>query len=222
MSDDIHPLRRQIEDLEFDGDTQTARRLSEEARETINNQLDTLDDIDAKAMSILRLNVLLVGVILTAVSVAVEIDAVVLGELNNGYVAIGVGSLVLSTALAAITYTSSDSEVGIDGESIRAAVDASLDEEEFEAATAQSYAAWIEFNDRTNVMNAPVITLTMLLVVIGLVHLAIGVYAAVGGANTNLVVVVSWVLMGPIVYASNVFRQLSRAIDELSLDDLRP
>lgn len=222
MSDDIHPLRRQIDDLEFDGDTQTARRLSEEARETIDNQLDTLDDIDAKAMSILRLNVLLVGVILTAVSVAVEIDAVVLGELNNGYVAIGVGSLVLSTALAAITYTSSDSEVGIDGESIRAAVDASLDEEEFEAATAQSYAAWIEFNDRTNVMNAPVITLTMLLVVIGLVHLAIGVYAAVGGSNTNLVAVVSWVLMGPVVSASNVFRQLSRAIDELSLDDLRP
>lgn len=217
-----HPVRERIENLEFDGDAETARRLAEEGRRTVDHQLNALDDVDSKAVAILKLDLVIAGTVLTVASFTSDATAVTLGALNNRYTAVATTALVLSAALAASTYTASDSEVGIGSEAIRDAVDADLTAEEFEIAAAQSYAAWIEFNDRTNVLTVPLITLTVLLVVIAVVHLALGVYAAFVGVFTNVLATGAWAFLLVVAVFAGLPTQLSRAADEVAWRDLKP
>ncbi|MFC7197459.1 hypothetical protein ACFQL4_27175 [Halosimplex aquaticum] len=58
-----------------DADVETLRIAREEARKTLDAQLSTLDDIDAKALSVFRLDVAIVGVLLSALSFAAASDA---------------------------------------------------------------------------------------------------------------------------------------------------
>ena len=216
-----HPIQSRVRAIEFDGDTETVKRLSEEGQRTVDHQLDALHDIDAKAVSILKLNLVIVSAILAIGSFVTEANVVTIADLNNVYNAIGIVSLVLSAALAASTYTASDSEVGMGDDAIRSVIEADLTKEGFEIATAQSYAAWIEFNDRTSVLNTSLITLTTLLVVVAIVHLALGVYDAFVGTHTELVVGLAWIFLLTIAGGVGLPRQLSRAVNELSWEDLK-
>lgn len=219
---DEHPIRERIRELGFEGDTETVRRLAEEGQRTVDHQLEALNDIDTKAISILKMNLVIASAILTLGSFAANIEAVTIADLDNIYNATALVSLVLSSALAASTYTASDSEVGMDSESIRGVIDANLNEEEFEVAVAQSYAGWIEFNDRTNVLNAPLITLTTLLVVVAVIHLSLGVYEAFVSEHTIYIALVAWVFLLAVVLFAGLPRQLSRAAGVLSWSDLKP
>jgi hypothetical protein len=148
-------IRRRIDELDFQGDTEAARRLCEEGRTTIDHQLQSLDDIDSKAISLLRVNIILVGLILTAASFISDSQTTTLTDIFNPYFAVGVVALIGSSALAALTYTASDSEVGVDDDAIDAVLAAGLSELELEVAIAESQAHWIQFNSRTSLINAP-------------------------------------------------------------------
>lgn len=211
----VHPLRRRIEELDFDGDTETARRLAEEGRRTVDRQLEALEDVDAKAISLLKLNLVIVSAVLTISSLTAEVDAFAVADLNNRFNVVAVTSLVLSAALAATTYTASDSEVGMESRAVRHAIDASLSERELEVATAQSYAAWIDFNDRSNALNVLLITLTTLLVVVAIVHFALGTYAAIDGPYTTVGTLLGWTLLIGVGILTGLPRQLIRAASAL-------
>lgn len=217
--DDVHPLRERIDRLAFDGDTETARKLRLEAEQTLERQLNALDDVDTKAMRILRVNVVLVGLLLTAASLATDSNHVAIREFHNPYTVIGLGSLLASTALAAFTYTASDTEVGIDPRTIQESIEADLTEREFEIGAAQSYAHWIDFNDSTNVRNAPFITSTILLAVAALSHLSIGIYVALVDEYTVVFVAVAWVGLLALGFSSGLPAQLGTARNEWSLPD---
>lgn len=215
----VHPLRKRIDQLGFEGDPETARRLAEEGRQTVDRQLEALDDIDTKAISILKLDLVIVSALLAIGSFTADVDSVPVAALNNHFNAVAVASLVCSAALAATTYTASDSEVGMDGRSIRDAIDADLTESEFDVAVAQSYAAWIEFNDRTNVLNVPLITLTTFLVVVAIVHLALGTYTALGGRYVTGATAVAWTFLFAVGTFAGLPRQVARAVAVVSADD---
>lgn len=186
--DDQHELKQLIQSLDYQGDVATVRKLRDEGRRTVDHQLDTLDDIDTKAMKILRVNILLVGFILTAFTFGVEeFDTEAVLQFGNEFVGIGISALLISSALAAFVYTASDTEAGMKYSYIHKAIDADLTNEEFEIGAANSYANWIEFNDETIIRNAPIITLTSFLVIVGIVNLSIGVYRGLDGAYPWLI-----------------------------------
>ncbi len=89
-----HPddLKKELESIEFDGEPEVLDDLREEARETVESQKETLLDVDDKASKVLRLNVLLFAVLVSAFCIAAqwgaEVDggAVDWGAFTNPYV----------------------------------------------------------------------------------------------------------------------------------------
>ena len=136
VSQNPDELRAELEGIEFEGCRRTLTVLREEANLTVERQLDTLADIDDKANRILRLNVLLVGVVVSALSIASQLDAgskasgPVIGQFRNTYVELGVASLVVSTALAAITYSATEYDVGVSADNVKKLLAADLSAEE--------------------------------------------------------------------------------------------
>lgn len=202
-----------------DGDTEggvdVLRISREEAQRTLDNQLQTLSDIDDKAARILRINLVLLSIILTGVSIAANSDGSppaesVLPALVNNYTIAGIVLLIFSTAVAAITYTSSDVRGGMSGEALRSILDNDFNDRENLEGIVESYARWIEHNYRTNVRNAPLGTLTLLLLLYALAALALGAKEAVGGGVSYSLVLATLGLLALLTWLTRFHWQLQR------------
>jgi len=213
-SRDPDELRDELESIDFAGDPELLSKLRSEARETVNVQKETLNDIDTKASKILRLNVLLIGVIVSALSIATqnggEVDSFV-----NTYTKLGVGSLVASTALAAITYTASELDVGVSSNNLANLIRADFSLDEAQELLVKNYIVRINFNRSTNIRNIPLITSTVIFVVFAIVFFALGTYEAIIGP-------VPWWLSGPslllllgLLWVSGLVTQTRQAIEDL-------
>lgn len=213
-SESLHPIKKRIQSQGYQGNTETLERLCRESERTLDGQLSALNDIDSKAMKILRVNIVILGVIIAGTSIAVEDGVITISELANEYTIIGVLFLLLSTSVAALTYTASDSEVGIGAETIRDTMTAELSEQELELALTQSYSYWIEFNRSTIKYNSPQITLTSVFVVAGLIHFVLGMYDAFVGEFAIHFAVMAWVFIIGLALAAELPKQLKEAYRE--------
>jgi hypothetical protein len=147
----------------------------EEARTALDHQIRTLDDIDTKASKILRLNVALLSILLMGASVLAKSPNYGAIELLTPLSLLGVGSLVVSTAFAGLTYTSSEFQAGLGPEDLRTVLEGEYDDAQLQEALVASYAEWIAFNDATNVRNESLITLTIVSTVYAVAFLTLGV-----------------------------------------------
>ena len=197
------PNDREIDDL------QVAR---EEAHRTIDNQIRTLNDIDNKASRILRINLVVISIILTGLSIAANsrpegadqpmIDSVLVDFLS-GYTIGGIVFLILSTAIAAVTYTSSDLRGGMSGRDLRKLLDSDRTDRKNVEGVVESYSHWIDHNFRTNARNAPLGTLTLLLLIYAITSLSLGVKTALTGG-------VEWWLLGVAILLNLLFTWYTR------------
>lgn len=93
----------------------------EEAHRTVDNQIQTLNDIDTKAARLLRINLVLLSVILTGFSITLNLQSppdnraapLHLVDLVDVYTVTGLVLLLLPTAVAGITYTASNLRIGM-------------------------------------------------------------------------------------------------------------
>ncbi|MEF8807496.1 hypothetical protein [Natronomonas sp.] len=156
----------------------------EETRRTFEQQVQRLQEIDAKAIEILKANLLLIGILVTAGSILVQTEFDV-AAFYNVFTGFGALLLFVSTAIAGVTYNASNLRGGLDTNDIERALerhDADSDEE-FEARLLRSYGRWIEHNARVTAVNDILVTLTVLLVVDALAYVVVG--AAVGTAGLS-------------------------------------
>jgi hypothetical protein len=219
-SRDPDELRRELGDIQFTGDSDLLSELCSEARETVNGQRDTLNDIDTKASRILRLNVLLIGVIVSALSIAAQNG----GEVNstlpgvdpfiNLYMKLGVASLILSTALAALTYTASELDVGVDSDNLTSLIRADMSLDDAQELLVKNYIVRINFNRSTNIRNLPLITSTIVFLVVAVVCFTLGVYEAVIGSVQPWLLTPALLLVFGVVVISGLTRQTRRAIQD--------
>ncbi len=157
--------------------------------------------MDQKASRLLQLNLVVVGVLLSVVSLVVG-DVVeqtgVIGSVVNVYSLAGVLSLFLSMVCAGLTYTMSDMVAGADPNRFRKTVDESGLEELYETIL-DDYGRAIEFNDETNDRNRPLVTLTILFTLygIGLFIIAVADAALTGYfvPGTKVVIVTLFVVV---------------------------
>lgn len=147
----------------------------DEIHRTFEYQVQRLREIDAKAIEVLKANLLLFGLVVTGGSIFVQ-SAVTVEPFLNIFIAVGVGLLLLSTALAGITYTSSNLRGGLDANAIEQAIAARHGDhaEEFEEQLLRSYARWIEYNARMTAVNDLLATVTVLLVIVSFVYISVG------------------------------------------------
>ena len=176
----------------------------EELRTTFDYQVARLQEIDTKAIEILKANLLLIGILVTGGSILVQTDLEIAAFLNPFTVA---GGLLLlgSTGLAAVTYTASDIRGGLDAEAIESIIAArsssastgfdgfdgsdgfdggnDLDGGGLDERLIRSYAEWIDYNARVTAVNDLLATVTVVSVFVAFVYVIAGV--AVGGAGLS-------------------------------------
>lgn len=153
-----------------------------ELQTTFDYQVQRLREIDSKAIEILKANLLLIGIVVTAGSILVQTDLDV-ALFANAFTISGVGLLLVSTALAGVTYTVSNLRGGLGSEAVEVAIDSHrLEEsEEYRERILRSYASWIEYNARVTAVNDMFATFTVLLVIDAFIFvfagLVVGVFA---------------------------------------------
>jgi hypothetical protein len=181
-SSDDRKLTQELASIDYDPDGSTGLQKSiAEGRETLNTQIDNINDIDTKAIRILRVNVLLIGLILSALTFSARSEAIPLEDLLNIYIGTGLFLSVSSTAMAAVTYTASDFRAGMSTENIITMLDEDLTDEELELVLSKSYAKWISNNQSTEIINSFYSTSTILLLIFAVTYLSLGIYHALIG-----------------------------------------
>lgn len=187
----------------------------EEAHRTIDKQVSTLNDIDTKAVKILRLNLLLLSIILTGFSIVgrtgkTQTMSAVASQFGNEYVVAGLISILLSTALAALTYTASSMREGPSGDDIDQLLYGDFTDRQKLYGLVSSYAEWTRMNFKTNTKNAPLGTATVAFLVYGIVSLATGVYGILSSG------VPWWLTLGVVIclaiftWQTGIYGQIQR------------
>lgn len=186
-----------------------------EARETLDAQIENLNDIDTKAIRILRVNVLLTGIILSALTFSAKTDVISFNKFLNIYFGLGVFLLISSTATAGLTYTASDSRVGMSKPNLQTLIAEDLSDDELNLVLTKSYAKWIQNNQSTEIINSFYSTSTILLLIYAITYIALGVYDALIQQVPFLLEGLSNVALLLMTLASGYPSQISRIIDEL-------
>ncbi len=174
----------------------------EEAKTTFEYQVQRLREIDSKAIEILKANLLIIGVFVTALSIIgqTELD---ISAFVNLHTAVGGLLLLISTALAGVTYNASNLRGGVDS----VALERALEESEakgnhFEPTLVRSYGEWIEHNADVTAVNDSLITITILLVTDAFVYVVIGIAIGVSGIPTAVSLLAFVILTGVLSIAS--------------------
>ncbi len=142
----------------------------EQARTVVDAQERTLQDIDDKAVRIVRVTVVLFGVLVSAVGLLDS--AAVAGPL----VYAGGGCLLLSLCLGVVTFAETDLHFGPRSQYLRRLVtDDFEDPDAWEQHLVQTYATWIEDNATTVRTNAWFLLATQVALISGVVLVTIGV-----------------------------------------------
>lgn len=182
-----------------------------EGRNTLDKQLAAQSDIDNKASRLLRINTIVLGVLLSGISFLVNNDVVRSeGHVFNFYLSAGIVFLLGSIAFAAITYSASDSYVGISESDILELIDNDYNSTGSKEGVAEAYGEWISFNSDSLVIDAFYFTVTTNLLIWGLTFLTLGFTDAISHRvriSTVGVIITALIIF---TYSTEVFKQFSK------------
>lgn len=134
-----------------DSDIELLAITREEAHRTVENQVRTLNDIDSKAARLLRINLVLLSILLTGLSLTIDpanssTMTASLDRVRNTYTVAGLVLLLLSTGVAGVTYTASHLKIGMSPDDLRSILDNDYSDRRNVEGLVESYASWIEQN----------------------------------------------------------------------------
>lgn len=153
--------------------------MREEVRETVEQQVSWLEQLNEKALGLLRFNVTFLGLLVPVLSFVVEFGGMAgARDFYNLHVGLGVLSFVVSTAGAGVTYTSSSMATGMSDSDVATAKQRGLTDAELHDALVENYAYWIRSNRRTLHRNATLITVTVGLSIAAIALLSLGFASA--------------------------------------------
>ena len=174
----------------------------------IDTQIDTVDDFDQKAAYVTRFVGVVLGLVLTAVSLASRFGG---GDPATQLPAVaavagGVVGLVAAVAGAIVTYLSSRVVVGLHPHAARAIADGEYGDDEYNTLLLRAYADAVERNRRVLRVNAGRFRRTLVALLVGIAYLAMAallfVLAPSGGwewailiVGTVAIGVVAWYLL---------------------------
>lgn len=149
--------------------------VNSRAENSLERQFQTLSDIDTKASKIMRINVLIIGAILSIISLLVQEKSAgfVINHLNAYFLVSG-ASLFLSTIFSGITYTASQMRVGIGVKDLEKALEENYSEKEALVALNKGYSSWQRENENVIKFNSKLITGTILFLIYSVIFLGTG------------------------------------------------
>lgn len=138
-----------------------------ESRNVIDAQRETMSDIDGKAVSTVRLTVLVVGVVVTAARIGGP------SLFHPHLLAVGVGSLLFATVVGVFTYTESNLFLGPNLTYLTKLADG--DVAAWEEDLVVRFAHWIDDNHRDIQWNGRLLFATQVGLALGVVAVALAV-----------------------------------------------
>ena len=223
VSRDPDRLEAELRQAEFDGDPDVLRALRSEAQRTIDYQTAAIEDMDTKAAKLFRMNLVLLGLIISAISLGPQVfDSSPPGEVRslvNVYLEAGVGFLITSTVVAAVTYSTTDLDVGLGVDNTAKFLDSSMDAGGANEAMLYGYVRRMNWNHHANVRIAPLLSLTICASVAGIISLTVGAYHVVHGSAPWWLLAVSVVFIGSAIHYTGLLSSIRRTIAEPDMDD---
>ena len=178
-----------------DPDLKTLQMACEEGQRTFEYQVERLREIDSKAIEILKANLLIIGVLVTALSIAIQAGVDVSGVANL-FTITGAVLLLASTGLAGVTYNASNIRGGVGKSAIEQTLSEGYTEQEFYEVLARSYGEWIAYNSEVTAANDILVTVTVIFVIDAFILLAFGIAVAFLGPPTAVAVGTYLVVVG--------------------------
>jgi len=134
-------------------DIETLQIAREMGRIVIDHQIEGLDTLNKKASNTIRINILILGVVLTVFSIVINgDDGITSGSIVNGATGTGVILSGISILMALWTYTSTRKEVGLTGESLLKSIESEdgYSERNWLKGTIRAQSNWIQKNADIN------------------------------------------------------------------------
>lgn len=163
------------EDVPADHDVEALRTTQSEVRAVLDHQIQTFNDVDNKAARTFRLNAILLGLILTAVSFVVRSQSFDLGPFANWLTIGGVVSLIVSFVSAVITYTTTEIRTGLGPDSVQRLIDHRYSEKEWLILLLRSEAHWMRVNERQQTINGLLLSIAHATLIIAVLLISIGI-----------------------------------------------
>ena len=170
----------------------------EEARKTLDKQIQAINDIDKKAIQILQLDILIISLIITASSITVQSNE--LGNLSsfvNEYVIFAVALFTFSALFAGVTYSATSVRSGVSHRDIEKMMDEEYGTTELYEKLLRSYTRWIQQNYVTNTKSSLLYTGAFTTAILAMVFLILGLVIA-------LITVVFWIPVAVVLIAAAV------------------
>jgi hypothetical protein len=188
------------ETVEESHDLEALRTTHEEARAVIDHQIDAINDVDDKAAYSLRLNILLLGLLLT-------ISSLMIGNQNtppiqkfvNPIVGLGVICSGLSIVAAIWAYTSTRTETGPGPNDIELYLEQKYDQEEWLDVLVRNYARWMRQNARSNRRDSSALFVSHLFLFLQMGYYALGIGWGLYVPNTTIYQVIAGTALFTIV-----------------------
>lgn len=178
--------------------------FGDECRRTLAYQLESISELDAKSIAMFRTSIILGALLIAALSVLAETRPGTLHAVANWYTGVGLVALLVSSAVALLAHSASRVQTGVHPQHAFDVTTNEFTSRELESGLVVGYADWLQQNQRINMKKAALLTVSMIVLVAALVHLSLGLYAAVIDWYTPILALGGWVGLGLFAAASDL------------------
>jgi len=171
-----------------------------EARHTMDKQVARIQGEDDKAVKLLRVNILTLGVLASGLSITVQADRIPVAGFFNLHIGAGILLMLVSSVIASMAYTSSNVEAGIDPTAVQKT--GRLSRVAFLEELSESYGVWIQRNTVVHRFNAYALTWAIAFAISGIIYFVGGFSVGlleIRGSRLSIVVFVAELLSGVVI-----------------------
>lgn len=156
-------------------DIMSLRTAQDEARDVLDHQIQNFTDVDNKAARTFRLDAILLGLLLTAVSFIMRSEAMSIEPYVNPLTVFSVIALIGSFIAAVITYTTTGIQTGLGPDDIERLVKKRYTEMEWLILMLRSEAEWMRENERQNRIGVRFLWISHGALILGILAAFIGI-----------------------------------------------
>lgn len=193
-------------------DEEVCKRICKEARDTLDQQIYRNENVDGKALGIFRLNLLLMGLLLSVYTLIVDTD-VPEGRFISPWSIGALIFLLISTVFAAMTYTSTSYDVGISVDMIEDSEYGRYESTvELEESLREMFHEALDHNSEVGQFNAYFITIAIasllnsIILFVGATAISFsGYYGTTASTGMFLLTIMSFVLLDLAIWKADWF-----------------
>ena len=175
-----------LEKPETEYDIESLRRTHEEGRATLDHLISTINDTDDKAAYTLRINILILGIVATIISLTLREGIVQAQDVSNVALYVAIASSILSLVVSLLIYSRTEFKVGLSANDLGSVLGEKFSEERLLLALIRSEQRWIRYNEKTNKWDADRLFLAQFLLLFSIVSYLVAGYILVQGWDLSI------------------------------------